>query len=166
MVLVANLTSKLVRVGCSLLLLGTLAHATTETKKPATKKTASSTAHSTKTVTKGKKSRRTTSRKRGQQNIDSTRAREIQTALIRDGYMQGEASGTWDQTSQKAMEKYQADNGWQNKVIPDSRALIKLGLGPDHKHLLNPESAMTTAPVARSAAPKNSVGGGENPPQQ
>ena len=105
-------------------------------------------------------------RKRGQQNIDSTRAREIQAALIRDGYMQGEASGTWDQSSQKAMEKYQADNGWQNKVIPDSRALIKLGLGPDHKHLLNPESAMTTAPVARSAAPKNSVGGGENPPQQ
>ena len=28
----------------------------------------------------------------------------------------------------------------------DRRALIKLGLGPDHEHLLNPESAMTTTP--------------------
>jgi hypothetical protein len=29
------------------------------------------------------------------------------------------------------MEKYQADNGWQTKLVPDSRAIIKLGLGPD-----------------------------------
>jgi hypothetical protein len=51
------------------------------------------------------------------------------------------------------MEKYQADNGWQSKEIPDSRALIKMGLGPDHAHLLNPESAMTTQPAAPSTAP-------------
>jgi hypothetical protein len=29
------------------------------------------------------------------------------------------------------MEKLQADNGWQSKITPDSRALIKLGLGPN-----------------------------------
>jgi hypothetical protein len=28
------------------------------------------------------------------------------------------------------MEKLQADNGWQTKLVPDSRAIIKLGLGP------------------------------------
>ncbi len=28
------------------------------------------------------------------------------------------------------MVKYQTDNGWQSKITPDSRALIKLGLGP------------------------------------
>jgi hypothetical protein len=44
------------------------------------------------------------------------------------------------------MERYQASNGWQTKVVPDSRALIKLGLGPGHDHLLNPESAMTSPP--------------------
>jgi hypothetical protein len=44
------------------------------------------------------------------------------------------------------MQKYQADNGWQSKQVPDSRALIKMGLGPDHEHLLNPESAMTSQP--------------------
>ena len=39
------------------------------------------------------------------------------------------------------MQKYQGDNDWQTKVLPDSRALIKLGLGPNHEGLLNPESA-------------------------
>jgi len=167
LVLSSNLSSKLARWGCSLLVLVGLAHATTETKKPVTKKTVSSTAHpktskstrtsakssSHKTAAKGKKSRKTVAKKRGQQNIDSARAREIQEALIRDGYMQGEASGTWDQSSQKAMEKFQADNGWQSKVVPDSRALIKLGLGPDHEHLLNPESAMTSQPEPPRASP-------------
>ncbi|MFI5102554.1 MAG: peptidoglycan-binding domain-containing protein [Terriglobales bacterium] len=90
------------------------------------------------------------SKKRGQQAIDSGRALEIQTALIREHYMQGEPSGTWDSATQAAMQRYQADQGWQSKTTPDSRALIKLGLGPSHDHLLNPESAMTTpaAPVA------------------
>jgi hypothetical protein len=60
--------------------------------------------------------------------------------------MDGEPTGVWDSTSQAAMQKYQADNGWQDKNTPDSRALIKLGLGPDHEHLLNPDSAMTTPP--------------------
>jgi hypothetical protein len=41
------------------------------------------------------------------------------------------------------MQRYQADQGWQSKTTPDSRALIKLRLGPSHDHLLNPESAMT-----------------------
>ena len=91
---------------------------------------------------------RKVSRKRGQQKIDPTRAREIQEALIREHYLDGPASGTWDTKSQSAMERFQADNGWQSKVVPDSRALIKLGLGPDHEHLLNPESAMTSPPAA------------------
>jgi hypothetical protein len=76
--------------------------------------------------------------------------------LIREHYLDGEPTGVWDQKSQKAMEQYQADNGWQTKTIPDSRALIKLGLGPNHDHLLNPESAMTT-PIERpkTATPTN-----------
>jgi hypothetical protein len=82
----------------------------------------------------------------GQQKIDPQRAEQIQQALIREHYLDGEASGVWNDASQRAMEQYQAANGWQKKVVPDSRALIKLGLGPDREHLLNPESAMTTLP--------------------
>jgi peptidoglycan hydrolase-like protein with peptidoglycan-binding domain len=69
---------------------------------------------------------------RGQRGIDGDRAREIQTALIREKYMTGEPSGQWDDETQAAMEKYQSDHGWQTKLTPDSRALIKLGLGPNH----------------------------------
>jgi hypothetical protein len=67
---------------------------------------------------------------RHEAGIDSERATEIQQALIKDGYLTGEPSGVWDSQSAAAMQKLQGDNGWQTKITPDSRALIKLGLGP------------------------------------
>ena len=67
----------------------------------------------------------------GQQAIDPARATQIQQALIREHYMSGAPSGNWDDDSKAAMARYQAANGWQTKVIPDSRAIIKLGLGPE-----------------------------------
>lgn len=97
------------------------------------------------TASKRKKSRKsTTHRARGQQKIDPKRALEIQEALIREHYLTGKPTGVWNDATQQAMQKYQADNNWQSKTTPDARALIKLGLGPDHEHLLNPESAMTS----------------------
>jgi peptidoglycan hydrolase-like protein with peptidoglycan-binding domain len=77
--------------------------------------------------------------------------RSIQEALIREHYLNGEATGTWNQSSEDAMRKFQADHGWQSKTVPDSRALISLGLGPSTDHLLNPESAMTTVPAVPKA---------------
>ncbi|MGA7294207.1 MAG: peptidoglycan-binding domain-containing protein [Terriglobales bacterium] len=103
-------------------------------------------------------------KKRGQQAIDSDRARQIQTALIREHYMQGEPSGTWDAATQAAMQRYQADHGWQSKTTPDSRALIQLGLGPSNAHLLNPESAMTTAPTADPKSTAVDPKAGAKPP--
>ena len=93
---------------------------------------------------------------RGQQKIEPERAQAIQEALIREHYMSGEPTGTWNQSSEDAMRRYQADHGWQSKTVPDSRALISLGLGPSHDHLLNPESAMTTGPNISHAAPVSS----------
>ena len=102
-----------------------------------------------KTSSKSAKRRRSA---RGQQKIDSERAQSIQEALIREHYLSSQPTGTWNQASEDAMRKYQADHGWQSKTVPDSRALISLGLGPSHDHLLNPESAMTTEPSAPRAA--------------
>jgi hypothetical protein len=68
----------------------------------------------------------------GQRTIDSNRAVEIQNALIRQKYLNGAASGQWDAQTQVAMRQYQSDHGWQTKIMPDSRALISLGLGPNH----------------------------------
>jgi hypothetical protein len=104
---------------------------------------------------RSKNKKKTTAR--GQQKIDPERAQAIQEALIREHYLTGEAAGTWNQASEDAMRKYQADHGWQSKTVPDSRALISLGLGPSHDHLLNPESAMTTGPEALHTASANST---------
>jgi hypothetical protein len=135
----------------SVLLLGCLL-----TVAPLSAQTTSSPTASSSTTSshkKKKKPHKKVSSHSGQQKIDPQRAREIQEALIREHYLTGKASGVWDDASQKAMQKYQADQGWQSKTTPDSRALIKLGLGPDHQHLLNPESAMTGPPPAHAAAP-------------
>jgi hypothetical protein len=109
----------------------------------------------TKRASSRRKSNKTTAR--GQQKIDPERAQAIQEALIREHYLSGEAAGTWNQASEDAMRRYQADHGWQSKTVPDSRALISLGLGPSHDHLLNPESAMTTGPDASHTATASSA---------
>jgi peptidoglycan hydrolase-like protein with peptidoglycan-binding domain len=147
----------------------TSAKATSTAKKPSSTKPR--TAASKRTSHKGKKSRK--SWRSGQQKVDPARAREIQEALIRQHYLNGDATGKWDVTTEDAMRRFQGDNGWQNKTVPDSRALIKLGLGPNHDHLLNPESAMTTAPAApamgatpsHSPTPTVDPGGSKTQPQ-
>lgn len=88
----------------------------------------------------------------GQRAIDDGRATQIQTALIKSGYLSGQASGHWDAATETAMQKYQADNGWQTKLTPDSRAIIKLGLGPTHT------SELTAASSSTFAAPAPSTG--------
>ena len=159
MSLVESMTAKWVTAGCVLLLgvgLGFGQTAASPKKSTSGSATHSKTAHKTSSHGKSKHSKKSASWRRGQQKIDPPRARGIQEALIRQHYLSEEASGKWDDASQKAMEKFQEDNGWQSKTVPDSRALIKLGLGPDHQHLLNPESAMTTAP-AQAPVPTKGV---------
>ncbi len=81
---------------------------------------------------------------------------QIQQALIRAKYLDGEPSGVWDGQTRSAMAKFQADNGWQSKVVPDSRALIKLGLGPSHSDVINPETSLVlphTTDTARQLVP-------------
>ena len=93
-------------------------------------------------------------KRHGQQGIQAERATEIQQALIREHYLTGDPSGVWDSRTQAALVKYQSDHGWQTKVVPDSRALIKLGLGPDYstENLLNPPATPNPAAAPTSAA--------------
>ncbi len=140
-------------VVCALILVVPCGNATTKHGSKTSSKTVSSksskssakSSHSSaskKTAHHGKKSTKKISKKsRGQQAIDPDRAREIQSALIREHYLDGDPSGSWDAQTKAALTKFQSDNGWQTKLLPDSRALIKLGLGPSKDGLLNPESA-------------------------
>jgi len=114
---------------------------------PAATKAASKSAKHGHHKSKGK--RKASWKKKGQQGINSDRATEIQQALIREKYLTGEPTGTWDARTQAALVKYQGDHGWQTKVVPDSRALIKLGLGPNYSaELLNgpPKAAPSATP--------------------
>jgi hypothetical protein len=104
-----------------------------------------------------RKSSRGSWKLRGQQAIDKARIIEIQQALIRENYLTGAPTGVWDTRSKQAMQKYQKERGWQSRVVPDSRALIALGLGPRHENILNPETAMTPSastiiPTANAAS--------------
>ncbi len=79
------------------------------------------------------------------------RVLEIQQALVREKYLTGEPSGTWDARTQEAMVRYQATNGWQSKVTPDSRALIKLGLGPNYSDKSMLKTNLSSGGVAANA---------------
>jgi hypothetical protein len=84
-------------------------------------------------------------RKTAQTSIDPERATQLQNALIKTGYLTGTPSGTWDAPSVAAMQKLQSDNGWQTKIVPDSRAIIKLGLGPAHDTIPDQTTPAITA---------------------
>ena len=102
----------------------------------------------------GKKTHKATRggwKRRGQQQISSDRVREIQTALIREHYLPGQPTGVFDQRTKNALVKLQAEQGWQSKVVPDSRALIKLGLGPTHEGAINLEASSDKTAILKSA---------------
>jgi peptidoglycan hydrolase-like protein with peptidoglycan-binding domain len=150
-------------VGLSLLLAGATSATTTTTAGKPKPKQQTSTTHSSTTHSSSahkssihtsspsaqhhsKKGTKSAAKSHGQRGISEERTREIQSALIREHYLSGEPTGKMDQSTKDALTKFQADNGWQTKITPDSRALIKLGLGPDHKGLLNPDTASIPSP--------------------
>ncbi len=98
-------------------------------------------------------------RARGQQAIDPDRVTQIQQALIREHYLNSDPNGKWDAATIAAMQKYQADHGWQTKLMPDSRALMNLGLGPDYSGAINANGSTFAAPPPSSAAPSSQITG-------
>lgn len=95
----------------------------------------------------------------GQTSIDPARVTEIQQALIREHYLDSEANGKWDATTEGAMQKFQADQGWQTKIMPDSRALKKLGLGPDYSQAINAKDSSFADPAPASTIPPTQSAG-------
>ena len=75
--------------------------------------------------------RRRRRRRRGQRNPTPQRIREIQTALVREGYLEGKPSGVWDEATVDATRRYQEDNAFPVTGKPEARTLAKLGLGSE-----------------------------------
>ena len=111
------------------------AHATTKSHKPAAKKHAP-----VKTTSKlgahpagvrRHRARSTPFRYRlAHLQMSSGRVQEIQSALAKGGYYQGETTGRWDESTKAAMRQYQGANGFSPTGNPDAKSLMKLGLGP------------------------------------
>jgi len=129
-------------------------HSTTSahSSKLSTGHTASSHARTGKKVPKSK-------RLHGQQAIEPERVTEIQAALIRQHYLSKEPDGAWDSTTEAAMQKYQADHGWQTKLMPDSRAIKALGLGPDYSNAINARDSSFAPPPPISTIPPSVAAG-------
>ena len=95
----------------------------------------------------------------GQQAIAPERVTEIQQALIKEHYLSGPANGEWDSSTLGAMQKYQSDQGWQTKLMPDSRALKKLGLGADYSNAINAKGSSFAAPSPAGTIPATQTAG-------
>jgi peptidoglycan hydrolase-like protein with peptidoglycan-binding domain len=60
--------------------------------------------------------------------IPTDRVTEIQRALIKEGYLDGQASGQYDDSTTAAMKQFQADNGLAASGLPSAASLKKLGV--------------------------------------
>ena len=60
------------------------------------------------------------------------RYKEIQDALAKKGYLHGDPTGVWDQSSADALRRFQEDQNLQASGKLDSLSIIALGLGPKH----------------------------------
>ena len=154
-------------ITASLLLVSASAAITSPTKSTKSASSSHKSSKSSKSAkassskSKTKKSAKATSH--GQHGIDQERTLAIQQALVREHYLSGEPTGKWDQDTKDALVRFQAENGWQTKVTPDSRALIKLGLGPDKKDLLNPDTAVMSSPHELGTQHDTVPGGSSQP---
>jgi Putative peptidoglycan binding domain len=60
--------------------------------------------------------------------IPAERVTQMQNALIKAGYMDGPASGQYDDATVEAMKQFQADNGLSQTGLPSAPLLKKLGV--------------------------------------
>jgi peptidoglycan hydrolase-like protein with peptidoglycan-binding domain len=87
----------------------------------------------------------------------ASRISEIQTALSRGGYFEGEPNGKWDSNTIAAMQKFQSANGLNSSGRIDATTLQKLGLGSSTAGVDAPK------PIKKSDA-SNSTNAALHPP--
>jgi peptidoglycan hydrolase-like protein with peptidoglycan-binding domain len=94
----------------------------------------------------------------------SDRISEIQSALAREGYYQGEPNGKWDSTTIAAVQRFQSAKGIDADGKLDAPTLQKLGLGSDIAGVSAPKpvappsccsTVPTVPPSTQSTAPES-----------
>lgn len=97
------------------------------------------------------KKRRRHHREPSQKAPTPDRIMEIQSALARNGFYEGDPNGKWDTNTVAAMRKFQSANGLESTGKIDALSLQKLGLGSDIAGVSAPKPAHL--PGSMSAAP-------------
>jgi peptidoglycan hydrolase-like protein with peptidoglycan-binding domain len=145
------------------------APAFTSQQQPASSSSAPSATPKKKTVSKKHHSKREST----QRAPTPARISEIQSALARDGYYQGQPNGKWDSNTIAAMQKFQSGNGLEASGKLNALSLQKLGLGSSVAGVSAPKpvqpattkppasSPSTTAPVP---APQSTNSAANSPP--
>jgi hypothetical protein len=117
--------------------------------------------------TKSAKKHRRHRREPTQKAPTPERISEIQSALARNGFYEGDPNGKWDSKSVAAMEKFQSSNNLEPTGKFDALTLQKLGLGSDIAGVSAPKSVPQVSPVpAPSAPPKTSPDTPSQPPSK
>jgi len=115
----------------------------------------SSTSTSKSTAHKHRRRRRRTNRMQLPKGPTPERISEIQTALSRKGYYQGDPTGKWDSGTVDAVEKFQSANHIDPTGKLDAPTLQKLGLGSDIAGVSAPKPVMPNASVPAANVPSS-----------
>jgi peptidoglycan hydrolase-like protein with peptidoglycan-binding domain len=130
-----------------------LATAVSATPQSSASSGSGSTSTSHKSTSKKKKSshRRSARREPFQKAPTPDRISEIQTALSRGGYFEGDPNGKWDANTVAAMQKFQSANGLNSSGKIDAITLQKLGLGSSTAGVDAPKPVKKSDPSGASS---------------
>jgi hypothetical protein len=107
---------------------------------------------------KRKSKKKRVAREPSQKAPTPERITEIQSALARGGYYDGDTNGKWDANTVAAVEKFQSAHGIESSGKLDAPTLQKLGLGSDIAGVSAPTpvkspNCCSAAPSTGTAAP-------------
>ena len=121
-------------------------------QQPASSSSAS-TAPKKKTVSKKHRSKREST----QRAPTPARISEIQSALERDGYYQGQPNGKWDSNTVAAMQKFQSGNGLEASGKLNALSLQKLGLGSSVAGVSAPKPVQPATSKSPASSPSSTA---------
>jgi peptidoglycan hydrolase-like protein with peptidoglycan-binding domain len=94
---------------------------------------------------KKKSKKKHSKREPSQQAPTPERISEIQSALARGGYYEGDPNGKWDANTVAAVQKFQSAHSIDSSGKLDAPTLQKLGLGSDIAGVSAPKPVMPAA---------------------
>ncbi|SRR5579871_695082 len=135
-------------------------------RRPAAAQSSSSNSSGKSSPTSAPRKKRTSAKSRGksrsrtraQMSPTPDRIREIQAALQKDGFYEGEPTGKWDAATVDALRKFQDKNGFPSTGKIDALSLNKLGLGSETAGRGAPLPATTPPSSNAGSSPSSSAG--------